>query len=302
MRVKIQFAVIIFVFIFLAYTIDVSLVVKEITSYSISAVLVTELLYFIGFFISSIRWHFLMDYKISLLRSIEATLLGLGVNNFTPAKLGEVVKLMFLKKSDSLAMSYTLPRMLIERLSDIVILVGLFAVLSFSYEVIRIEYMYSILILFMLIVISIAFLPKHLLRFLKNYMPYSVVKFSFKILYSFQQINGYKFFIVLLYTLVLWFVYYVTIAVFVKYACGFSLDYNQILLLFVVGAVGMSLPGSPGGIGIVQTGYLSIFLLFHIDTQQAMSFAIIFHFLQLLPTTLIALGIMFKKNIRLKEQ
>jgi glycosyltransferase 2 family protein len=75
----------------------------------------------INLFVRVLKWQVLLD-KISFRTLIPIQLLGTAISNFSPGKIAEPVKCILLKLKTGLAVSNTLPSIILERLVDITVL------------------------------------------------------------------------------------------------------------------------------------------------------------------------------------
>ena len=69
----------------------------------------------------------------------------------------------------------------------------------------------------------------------------------------------------------------------------------------------MSIPSSPGAIGVYEASIMAPLIHFGVDKEQALASAIVLHMIQYIPTTIVALLIMLKtglgtRSFRLQEQ
>jgi len=90
-------------------------------------------IYFLGVWVRSWRWHYLLRpiKSISTLRLFPITCIGYMGNNIYPARMGEVLRAVILKRHEGVAISASLATIIIERIFDgVVMLMFIFVNLS----------------------------------------------------------------------------------------------------------------------------------------------------------------------------
>jgi len=81
-------------------------------------------IYFLGVWVRSWRWHYLLRpiKSISTLRLFPITCIGYMGNNIYPARMGEVLRAVILKRHEGVAISASLATIIIERIFDGVVM------------------------------------------------------------------------------------------------------------------------------------------------------------------------------------
>ncbi|MBT3320830.1 MAG: flippase-like domain-containing protein [Anaerolineae bacterium] len=84
------------------------------------------LVYFIGVWIRSWRWHFLLKplKQIPTKRMFPIVTIGYMGNNIFPARLGEVLRAVFLKRRENVPISASLATVIVERIFDGVVMLA----------------------------------------------------------------------------------------------------------------------------------------------------------------------------------
>jgi uncharacterized protein (TIRG00374 family) len=286
----IKIAIVVASLAYILYDLDFSLVAKSFKQYSLLELSPAIISMFVGIFVLSLRWRFITKNQITLKASLESSFLALGLNNILPAKMGEVAKVYYLKKIYMYDVSKALPMMIIERLFDVFIL-AIFILFTNSD--------YSAFVLVLISVISLYFLIKKakvILKLLQKISHLKVRNFLKDNVKTISRITKSDFSIMLLYSILLWAIYYLTIYLFIQLATNFTLSATEILVVFIFSAIGMAIPSTPGGLGVVQAGCVIALSIYGIDKENALSFSIIYHMIQYIPTTIIALVIMYRSK------
>lgn len=84
------------------------------------------LVYFIGVWIRSWRWHYLIAplKKVSTAKMFPIVTIGYMGNNIFPARLGEVLRAVFLKRRENVPISASLATIIVERIFDGVVMLA----------------------------------------------------------------------------------------------------------------------------------------------------------------------------------
>jgi len=193
-------------------------------------------------------------------------------------------------------MSRSLPMMVLERFFDLLMVALLMLVISYFLEI--------DLFLIGVIIIAIAIFlylvskyPKKAIAIIVGYFPSRIKKFSLESIKTVARVGIKEWFVIFCYSAIIWALYYLIYYTLVVYGVHFELSMFQILVVFIAASIGMSVPSSPGGIGVVEASIVFALSRFGIGKEEALSFAIVVRMLQYIPTTLTALYIISKSDI-----
>lgn len=106
----------------LLYFSDFNVVVESIAKANIIFLIFAAFISVFALLVKIMRWKVLVS-RISFKDSVFSFLPALFIANLTPARIGEPVRSFFLKKITGHAVSYTIPRVIIERALDLLSLV-----------------------------------------------------------------------------------------------------------------------------------------------------------------------------------
>ncbi|MEA2103122.1 MAG: lysylphosphatidylglycerol synthase transmembrane domain-containing protein [Candidatus Cloacimonadota bacterium] len=110
------------------YFIDFNKVVSYLKKVQVGWVAVGAFLYLLAYFFRALRWKILLSTEINV-SPIKVFLIRMGgnfLNYLIPIRAGELAKSYFLKKTDNIAMSRTLPSVFVDKMFDSI---GIFLVL-----------------------------------------------------------------------------------------------------------------------------------------------------------------------------
>ncbi len=234
------------------------------------------------------RLVFLTRHRVRFSLSLQTVFLCLGLNNIFPAKLGELAKVSFLRQRAGIAMSEGMGIVFWERFFD------LNAVLLFG---VLIAYLLdkSLLLVPLAVIVGVfwAFLLLNsrfpaISRLVLRLIPLPRLKdFVAAILEHLQEHVSWRFFLLLgWYTLLVWLSYLAVALLFVQWAAGLELTAAQVAAVFVVSSIGLSLPSSPGGMGVYEAAVVLSLGWFGVTKETALAAGIGLHVLQILPTVL----------------
>ena len=273
-------------------------------------VLVSVAFHFLGFWLRTLRWKYLLlSFKEVRVRSLFPYLaIGYMSNNVLFLRLGEVVRAHITGRTLGVSRSSMLAVIFGERLYDGLSLVILFSllimVLPFPEDLKTPLLLASLL--FGVVAVGVFLLPliekttsvKKIFVWVERQerlkRPFaSAVAFleGLKALKSIRSVA-----LVLLASLVIWMI---EAGMFWLIAKSFNLDlsiYQAALIALVVG-ISTLIPSGPGYLGTFEFFFTQVAVFFGVDRNIAFSYAILTHFTQWLPITLVGFYYAWKMNI-----
>ncbi len=273
-------------------------------------VLVSVAFHFLGFWLRTLRWKYLLlSFKEVRVRSLFPYLaIGYMSNNVLFLRLGEVVRAHITGRTLGVSRSSMLAVIFGERLYDGLSLVILFSllimVLPFPEDLKTPLLLASLL--FGVVAVGVFLLPliekttsvKKIFVWVERQerlkRPFaSAVAFleGLKALKSIRSVA-----LVLLASLVIWMI---EAGMFWLIAKSFNLDlsiYQAALIALVVG-LSTLIPSGPGYLGTFEFFFTQVAVFFGVDRNIAFSYAILTHFTQWLPITLVGFYYAWKMNI-----
>jgi hypothetical protein len=271
---------------------------------SFGLLIVAQLYVLVAILPSAFRIRFLSQKRASLIESIEAVFLGLGVNNMLPIKLGEVAKAIFLQKKVRIPLGEGLNIVFWERFSDLnalLILVGISVAFFMKKSPL-------FLVLFGIVAGIWCFLLIHkqglkiiekVLRVMNlGRMERLINEFLLHIKDRLQP----RFLLILaVHTIVVW-IFLVSVPyVIIWNVSGLNLSFGQILMVVIISSLGMAVPSLPGAIGVYEASIVVSLTYLGVAKEEALATAVILHLMQYIPTTIGALLIMIKTKLVVKS-
>jgi len=263
--------------------------------------------------IAGFRWKTVISLpEVSWASASASMMVGLMVNNILPGRMGEFVRPVLLGQEIKKSRSFLFATVMVDRLSDLIVLVIL-GLLSFSlFPPIPWARQMSVIggAIFVLAFIIIgAFgyskigskLEDIVSQFDPTPLLEKVVHILQKFRLGFRSIGSFgRGTVVFGLSWLVWTAWFLSLYCALK-AFGLNLPFGGIVLLLAVLNLGGLVPSSPGYAGTYHL--LAILLLsnFAIKKEEALSFILVFHALWYVPQTLLGLIVMIRKNLRLGE-
>ena len=274
-----------------------------------------------GMWLRAWRWLLILRPvgNVKYNHALAATTIGFMANNVLPLRLGEVARAVSLGFLSNLSRSATFATIIIERVYDsftLLLILGL--VVSFSrIAEIPIEVFGSVqnfgwffLGLNVVLVLLLVLLQNRneavvqwVERVSRRFSP-RIQKLAGEITEKFAQgltvhHNARTTIGVAFYSLMLWFIMGVS-NYFVFLALGFDhLPLEASFVVLVVVSLLISIPSSPGFVGVFHAGVVLALSLYGLNNTEAMAVAILLHGAQYIPITLLGFYYLKKKHLRL---
>ena len=262
--------------------------------------------YWIDIALRVVRWRILLTPMKPLdLRQVgQALIVGYAVNNVLPARLGEIFRADFVWRQFAVRRSAVLGSIVIERLLDGIMVVGLFAAGLMSVTMptgqgvlvgIAITGGVGIVAGTAMIFGILVFherLPLDRLPWLK---PRILALIS-----ALEVVRGPEIFKALPLSILIWFVECVTFYLVVA-ACGVNLTVSGLFVVVGAASLGTLLPSAPGFIGSFQIAFVLAFAALGIEALPAIVASTLTQILLLGSVTLIGLGVLaltYLANVR----
>ena len=237
------------------------------------------------------------------------TTLGFTFNSLAPFRIGEALKIYFGKTRFNYSIGALSASILIEKMYDVAALVifSIIIIANIGTHIIDLRIILSLFIIIFLGVISVAIIRT------KKGAIYEIVRESsiFRKIITYNlfssedfQVFDHKIIRAALLTAFIWLMN--VMLVFILFSlllpdAGLSL-FSAIILL-IIAALAIAIPGTPAGIGVFEAGIVSFLINFcGVDKEQALSSALVYHLIITTPHTLIILIYMTKsfwKEVRI---
>jgi len=262
---------------------------------SMASVLLSDLL--LGF-----RWRYLSNFRCGLLASFESIVISGLLNFILPAKLGEISKIAYLRKVYKFRVSHGTHLLIFERLLDIIFLAILATYVVFDlFSSLNLYWYLSSIVMILFFLFSLI-KNQAINNFINRFFTNSLAKFLIEVKDGLSsQINIFKIIFSILYTLIVWLSFFLTVYLFLNYATDFNLPIEAIFSVFVISSIAMSLPLVPGGVGVYQAGVVFALGLFEVPQEEALVAGIALHLILFIPSFTAAIFVFENKRINLRS-
>lgn len=268
--------------------IDVGKVLSMLAGFGLLPFAAAFALYALSFFFRGIRWRELLKpiTSVGVIESTQIILLSFLANNFLPLRLGEIARAYILSKNRGIGKMKSFSTVILDRVIDGLVLVGIFAVSVIFIEGLPPEV--GQLMLLPLAIFAIAILvflfPEKLMPHIKSAvrrLPFvgekhlAILDDSVAGSASLRQGWGSKG-VLLVTSLLEWSVIaamYMVIAT----QLGIQLSIAQLLLLTSIVSLSAMLPSAPGYLGTYEAVIAFVLVAFGFTAEQGVSIAIIGH-------------------------
>jgi uncharacterized protein (TIRG00374 family) len=265
----------------------------------------------VGHYIRSYRWGIIIEslVKYDQLTLFKIATIGYMTIGILPARLGEFARPYLVKQQSGIKMSSTMATVIVERVFDVLaIIVVLFAVvvkislppIIFKTGIVTLAVAFSVFIILIFLAVKKEFslnkietvfcrLPDRFEKPLKH-LTYSFIE-GLQILPDIK-----KTLYVFLLSIVMWSLVSLS-AYLLFFAFDFNLPVINAFAITVIIALGVMLPAAPGFVGTYHVACVLGLTSFGISKPDALSYAIVLHFLQLI--TVVGLGLIFLPFIKI---
>jgi uncharacterized protein (TIRG00374 family) len=290
---------------------------KTIKSASFWWLIPAVLVYFIAVWARAWRWHYLLlpIKPIPTLKVFPVLTIGYMGNNIFPARAGELIRSVILKRNHNVSISSSLATILIERIFDGIVVLG-FIFINLG-EVISlgnfqfIAFWGSVFFLSaFLIVLAMALYPAKasmaLSKKINVLVPLKwrerVVDFFNRFIDGLSSLRSPTALLMVVATSVLIWIIESTVYWLVMQA--FLFDVSFINLVFINGAVNLAttLPSAPGYIGTFDAPGIVLLKAFGVDAATAAGYMLVLHATLWMPITALGAGFFLRSGINLSEE
>lgn len=259
------------------------------------------------------RWRILFSFakRVPSSSLLSVLMIGFLANNLLPARMGDVSMAFLLHHKEGIGKSRAMGAIFLDRLFDVIALVSLMGVVLLVQDL---PDWVNGIIGISLSGCAVGFATIWLLvrnpaksrALAERLMTYIPARIRARLMQVFVMAlegmssvaNPGRTVLALLVSLAIWMslgfgVYLLTTAY------GFGLSYFSALIVMGIVNLGLIIPSSPGFVGTFQLFCVAALSLFSIDKSSALSFSVIYHLSQWLPTTIVGYYFLNRENLKL---
>ncbi|MCC6175464.1 MAG: flippase-like domain-containing protein [Chloroflexi bacterium] len=269
-------------------------------------------IYFVGIWLRALRWRWLMApfANVSTARLFRVILIGFGVNNVLPLRLGEVVRTFLLRQSDGVPVTSSLATVLIERLLDVVALCALMTLVLLlvpldGWVVVLASAAAAVTVCAVVGLLVVALTPRRWLERLFTFgialagrVHHRLGVFAAACVDGVRALtDGWSVAVIVPLSVACW-VCELGLYVFVMWAVGFDSGILSLIAGMVVANLATALPSSPGYIGTFDYPLQQLLSgTFGVADERAGAYTILAHAALLLPVVAVGLFLLARENL-----
>jgi glycosyltransferase 2 family protein len=280
--------------------------------------------YFIGVWIRAWRWHYLLGpiKKIPTKTMFPITTIGYMGNNIYPARAGEVLRAVILKRREGVSVSASLATIIVERIFDgVVMLAFIFVNLSelakltgasgFVGNIQQVAIIGTGVFIGALIVFLIAAMYPHMtakigLWFIQRLLPKrlheKVIGLMSKFLDGLASLRSpFNVLMVFFTSVIIWLLetgkYW-----FVMHAFDFSVSFFALMLMNGIVNLATTIPSAPGYIGTFDAPGIAVLTAYGVDQATAAGYTLVLHVALWLPITLLGAYYLAREGIQWSDK
>ena len=251
-----------------------------------------------------------LDDGISTHHLFGATMIGYFGNGILFFRLGELLKAYSISQGNNIKTSESFGVVMLERVIDALtvffLIVFFLPLLPLENQTIR--YWIIAFVIVTILLVGGLFLMKYInwkriiysLRFLNESNKNKVIVIIDKIFGGMELIFKTKHnFKIIFYTALIWACYFLMTKWLIE-SCNIELKLQEIFIMLLVGAIIVSVPALPGGLGTYEAGITyALTLLFFVSKDLSLTYAIVSHASNYIPYILIGSFYFIKSGIKL---
>lgn len=247
-------------------------------------------------FMRAIRWQSLYrpESRPAIGPVTRATLIGLFFNNLLPARAGEAARVVSLKTWGGTSMAESTATIVVERLLDVLCLLGLLFVFEPWFP--HVSWLHAaaivaaVAIVFAVVLVGLSlYLTRDPRRFVRvvSHLPFlshaTVERLTASVAHGLEAArNPRRALIATAWTVASWLVLGLS---FWLLMIGFDLHLSLLAGILVAVAVGLSfiIPAAPGGLGVFEAAGLAATHAYGVPTSEALAYVLVLHALNFIP-------------------
>jgi len=258
---------------------------------------------FLQYLPSAWRLSYLTGGRASLRDAFKATIFCLGVNNVLPAKLGELAKAFYLRRTTGISLGEGLGLVFWERFFDLntLLVMGLVSALLLgkNLAVAPLAVVVGGIWLCIALILTFPSLP----QFASRFVPGERLKLLF--LETIRELRGRMRPVQLLqlaaYSAVVWAGFSSVFFLVILWVARLDLSVAQVLTVFVISALGFAVPSTPGGLGVFEAAIVLALGWFGVDKETGLAVGLVLRLLNYVPQTLGGMYVMVQSGFSLKS-
>lgn len=279
------------------------------------------LIYFVGVWIRAWRWHYLLGpiKKIPTRTMFPITTIGYMGNNIYPARAGEVLRAVILKRREGISISASLATIIVERIFDGVVMLA-FVFINLP-ELARLAsadsgfvgniqslalwgsaVFFGVLVIFLLAAMFPRFSIKLGTWFIDHLFPLRTRTNAAGIMHKFldglASLRSPFSILMIFFTSVLVWLLETAKYWFVMHAFPFQVSFFSLMLLNGIANLATTIPSAPGYVGTWEAVTKAVLVAYMVPEGVALGYAVVLHVALWLPITLLGAFYLAKEGLK----
>ncbi|MCX7726093.1 MAG: flippase-like domain-containing protein [Chitinispirillaceae bacterium] len=294
--------------------VNINNVIKEIINIPLWKVGAVVVFNFLTFFFRSLRWGiFLPTVEGTIKKGLfPLVTIGFMVNNFLPARIGEVVRIVLLWKRNKFTLVQSAGSLLLERFIDTLTFTSFLIISILFIPSLKKFQFYGFLLMVCFCIVILSFLlyrwkPQIIINIINPFIKILPVKISLQLKKIGKEVLSTLHWIFSLRKVVI-VIFLSFLTTFCHALMVFVLGYGTteigiLVSMFVItfAALGALIPLSPGYVGTLHAVMLSSFSLLGIDSDKGGSITVLYHAISYISVSLMGIYYFLTLKVNLKE-
>ena len=253
-----------------------------------------------------------LDNNITTHHLFGATMIGYFGNGILFFRLGELLKAYSISQGNNIKTSESFGVIMLERVIDALTVLFLLicALPFFPFENQTFRYWVLAFCLVTLVFVALLVLMRFIdweslinsFSFFSESIRTKTIDIIFKVYNGVGLIFKTKYTLRILFSTIIIWVCYFLMTKWLLESCGILLDLQEVFVMLLMGAIIVSVPALPGGLGTYEAGMTySLSLLFFVSKDLALTYAIISHASNYVPYVLVGSIYFFKSGIKISS-
>jgi glycosyltransferase 2 family protein len=266
---------------------------------------------FISATLSAFKWSRITGNSVRLQDTFISLIIGLFVNNVLPARIGEIVKGYVLSKKTGISFTFGLSTVLIDRFFD---LAGLLLIVFIFFPKQSLPPMVSqslfalvILLISCMVILIIVSREKFtgaLVNILGKIKKPFLLRFTHRLIEIGENIRRINSPLIIIYYVAISFVQWLCMSTALYFAIltlNVSVKFVYIPFICALLNMGLTIPSSPGYVGVYQFLLVYILSIFNVPKQEGFAVSIMFHASWYIPYNILGFIFLLKEHLKIKD-
>ena len=280
-----RFGIVGFLLLFFLWKVDLRLFLSHFDFQTVRNILLVQPLVFLCLLLAAVRFRVLLGNLPPPFHSVfKAVLLTYGLNNLLPGRVGELLKVSYLKEHARIPIPTGLAAVFLERLMDVFFL-GCLALIGIA--IFWKGMTFHPWVALILVALGLLFLIlrwESLLTRLLSHLPWKSFRGGLEawVQQVAKGIRERRFLKALPFGLAGWVFSFLLVALFLHFSGVIPLGNLEALAVFIGVTVGLAIPALPGGAGTYEAGAIFVLRQLEFPWEKALSIAVTLHLSQII--------------------